>query len=285
LKISFVPETSSEPPGYSSVNKKYFYVEPLGGVVGIDMHVYWADSEVGRFDESSIRLFRLGSSGWDLIPVLPDTAANDIFFKYLEAPAVVGVFANPLPAPPTPPVTPPSGGSSGGGGTTHGSGSGAPHVGIVYAPGGSSGGTTVSVEPQCRSDSDCATSATCSGGVCRAIEAGGSCGAFVNHAWVDYECCGGEDCGAGEVCKNNECVQMEPLDITGTEPQSSGSEASGSDQGVGRLLADIPWWVLLILVLMVGGGIYARYRMGGAQPPEGEVPPEEEMPPAEPEEE
>jgi hypothetical protein len=44
--------------------------------------------------------------------------------------------------------------------------------------------------------------------------------------------------------------------------------------------------VLLILVLMVGGGIYARYRMGQSeQPPDGEAPPDEEMPPAEPEEE
>jgi hypothetical protein len=244
--------------------------------------IQYEDSDLGSLAESTVTAMLWGGS-WSAPAQTVNMASNTV---EMENPGfgTFGLFARPAPV--VPPHNDTGGGSSGGSGTTHGSsGGGAPHIGIVYAPGGSSGGTTVSVEPQCRSDSDCATSATCSGGVCRAIEAGGSCGAFVNHAWVDYECCGGEDCGAGEVCKNNECVQMEPLDITGTEPQSSGSEASGSDQGVGRLLADIPWWVLLILVLMVGGGIYARYRMGGAQPPEGEAPPEEEMPPAEPEEE
>ncbi|HNT60957.1 MAG TPA: hypothetical protein PKJ97_03200, partial [Candidatus Bilamarchaeaceae archaeon] len=156
---------------------------------------------------------------------------------------------------------------------------GAVHIGIPYVPSGS-GGTTVSVEPSCTSDSGCASNEECSGGRCVSLIAGSSCGTFRDHEWVDYECCGTEDCGAGEVCRGNACVPMEALSINAT---STGSETQGSDEGMGRLLADIPWWVLLLLLLMVGGGIYARYRMGGKA--EGEEGSEEEMPPAGKEEE
>ena len=288
LRIGLDAPPAAAPAGYESFNGKYFFVEPIDGTVGTDMYVHWRDAELGTFNESEIRAFSHTGSPWSQYSGLPDTSANKILFKYMESPGTVGIFVNTGYIPPTPPV-PPSGGSSGGssGGTTHGGGgSGAPHIGIPYVPSGSSGGTTVSVEPSCTSDSDCASSAECSGGICTALEAGSSCGAFVDHEWADYECCGTEDCDAGEVCRDNECVSMEPLDFAGTEPQGSGSESSDSDQGLGRLLADIPWWVLLILVLMVGGGIYARYRMGqSSEPADGEESSDEEMPPAEPEEE
>jgi len=282
IDINAASAPAAAPSGYSQLNT-YLTITPMGSFGGLMLMMQYTDAMLSGLNESNVTAFVYGS-GWAQPSQSLNTADNFVYMP-LVGEGTAGLFSTTVPTPPTPPVTPPSGGGSSGGGTTHGgSGSGAPHIGIPYVPSGS-GGTTVEVEPQCTSDSDCATSATCSGGVCRALEAGGSCGAFANHEWVDYECCGGEDCGAGEVCKNNECVSMEPLDITGTEPQSSGTEASGSDQGLGRLLADIPWWVLLILVLMVGGGIYARYRMGGEQPPDGEAPSEEEMPPAEPEEE
>jgi hypothetical protein len=161
------------------------------------------------------------------------------------------------------------------------------HIGIPFVPSGSgTTGTeeTATLAPSCTSDSDCGSNEGCSGGACVALTAGSSCGAFSAHEWVDYECCSSADCAQGEVCNNNECVALEPLSVSTTEP-SAGSEAS--DEGIGRLLADIPWWVLLLLVLMVGGGIYARYMMGrDEQPPaEGEYVGEDELPPAEPEEE
>ncbi|NYZ60424.1 right-handed parallel beta-helix repeat-containing protein, partial [Candidatus Micrarchaeota archaeon] len=284
FRMGLAPVPAPAPTGYVDFKDKCFQVTELG-TVELNLYTDWPDS-VSRglgIEDSRVDAFRY-DGGWVEYPAGHNTDGHKLYLKQINDFGTFCLFAEKVipPTPPTPP-TPPSGGGSSGGTTHSGGGSGAPHVGIPYVP---SGGTTVEVEPSCTSDSDCATSATCSGGVCRALEAGGSCGAFVNHEWVDYDCCGGEDCNAGEVCKENECVPMEPLDITGTEPQSSGSEASGSDQGLGRLLADIPWWVLLILVLMVGGGIYARYRMGQPeQPPEGEAPPEEELPPAEPEEE
>ena len=276
--ITVAPAPSSAPSGYTPLGR-YVSVAHMGGPSVLLLGIQYEDSDLGSLVESTVTSM-LWDGSWSTPAQSLNMASNTVEMTNPGF-GTFGLFARPAPVPPTPP----SGGGSSGGGTTHGSG-GAPHIGIIYGPGVNSSEGTTTVEPSCTSDSDCATSAICSGGVCRALEAGGSCGAFVNHAWVDYDCCGGEDCNAGEVCKNNECVPMEPLDITGTEPQSSGSEAAGSDQGLGRLLADIPWWVLLILVLMVGGGIYARYRMGQSeQPPEGEAPPEEELPPAEPEEE
>ena len=284
-ELEMAPSPGAAPANFSFM-RGYLDVYDVSGAGTMLLGLGYADSDLGTANESQVRAMAFGAE-WTQ-PAQALEAGSNVVSVENPATATYALFMGPTPpTPPIPPVTPPSGGSSGGssGGTTHGGGgSGAPHVGIPYVPSGSGGTTVTEVEPSCTSDSDCASSAECSGGICTALEAGSSCGSFVDHEWVDYGCCGTEDCDAGEVCKDNECVSMEPLDVTGTEPQTSGAEASGSDQGVGRLLADVPWWVLLLLVLMVGGGIYARYRMG-QQPPEGEAPPEEEMPPAEPEEE
>lgn len=281
VTVAFAP--AAAPSGYTALGR-YVSVVNTGGAGTMLLGLHYQDSDLGSLDESTVKAMLWGGS-WSAPAQTLNMGSNGVL---MENPGfgTFGLFAGAPPTPPTPPTPPGGGGSSGGttsGGTTHSSGSGAPHVGVPYVPGGTTTtatATTTTYTPSCTSDSDCAESAECSSGRCVALEAGSSCGAFRDHEWVDYECCGTEDCAAGEVCRENECVALEPMGTTlsGTTQPTTGTESS--DQGLGRLLADIPWWVLLLLVLMVGAGIYARYRMARE-----EQPPEEEAPPAEPEEE
>ncbi|MEW5997034.1 MAG: NosD domain-containing protein [Candidatus Micrarchaeota archaeon] len=287
--ITVASAPSSAPAGYTPLGR-YVSVADVGGADLLWLGIQYEDSDVGTLDESTAIAMSWDGAWSTPAPQNTNIATNTVEMEDAGS-GVFGLFARPI----TPP-TPPSGGGTGGGGSSGGttsggrSGNGAPHVGVPYVPGGTGTTTTTTTTPapSCTSDSGCASSEECSSGRCVALEAGSSCGTFDNHEWVDYECCDSSDCGTGEVCKANECVQMEPIGTTlsGSQPLT-GTEAS--NQGLGRLLADVPWWVLLLLVLMIGGGIYARYRMSreGQPPEEGseEYASEEELPPAEPEEE
>jgi parallel beta-helix repeat protein len=279
--IDVASAPASPPSGYAPLGR-YVSVAHMSADPAdfIFLGIQYEDSDIGTLNESTATAM-LWDGAWSNPAQRINLASNTVG---MESPGfgIFGLFAMP-PTPPEPPVTPPSGGHGTGGGssggTTSGSGSGgAVHVGVPFVP----SGTTVVEEatPSCTSDSDCASSATCSGGICTALEAGSSCGTFENHEWVDYECCDTSDCSAGEVCKDNACTPLEPLVITPGE----GTNTVASNEGIGRLLADVPWWVLALLLLMVGGGVYARYAMGREEPPEGEEG-GEELPPAGEEEE
>ncbi|MDD2655318.1 MAG: right-handed parallel beta-helix repeat-containing protein [Candidatus ainarchaeum sp.] len=282
-EVSIATAPAAAPDGYTALNR---YVSVLNEGTGGNMQlvIQYQDSDYGTLDESTVTAMLWGGS-WSVPAQELHMGSNGVL---MNSPGfgIFGLFAGVPPEEPPvePPVTPPSGGGSTGGGssggTTHAGSGGAVHIGVPYVSSGSTGFGGEATTPSCSSDDDCASSATCSGGICTAVEAGSSCGTFEDHEWVDFECCDTSDCGAGEVCKDNACTSMEPLNITPGE----GINTEASDEGIGRLLADIPWWVLTLLLLMVGGGIYARYAMGREQPPEGEEG-EEEMPPAGEEEE
>ncbi|MFA5412371.1 MAG: right-handed parallel beta-helix repeat-containing protein [Candidatus Micrarchaeia archaeon] len=281
-EVSITTAPGAAPEGLTALNR---YVSVVNTATGnILLAIHYEDSDYGTLNESTVAAMLWGGS-WSAPAQTLSMGSNGVL---MDNPgfSIFGLFAGVPPEPPVeppvvPPVTPPSGGGSTGGGSGGRSGGGgAVHIGVPYVPSGGEGFGGEATTPSCTSDSECASSAACNGGICTALEAGGDCGTFQNHSWVDFECCDTSDCGAGEVCKDNVCTSMEPLVITPGE-----STTVASDEGLGRLLADVPWWVLALLLLMVGGGIYARYAMGREPPEEGEEGSEEEMPPAGEEEE
>ena len=68
---------------------------------------------------------------------------------------------------------------------------------------------TCRVYRYCMFDSDCFADEACGMETrrCEALEAGSECGAFVDHAWTDFECCASSDCPDGMKCHDNVCLE------------------------------------------------------------------------------